>query len=865
VSGQGFDEFACAWWSGSPRVGPHNLTDVEALERSRLIGDVEYDISLDLSSIETFESTCLTRFRCKAPGASTFLDVPESDSLVAEFNGTDLSGQVSRGRLPLVGLRPVNEVKVQARMHYSTNGFGLIRYRDPRTGEVVIYSQLEPFFAHTVFACFDQPDIRARFTLRVTAPWSTIVTNTPAEPAPSTDANFRQTQPISPYLFAIVAGDLHSEVCSTGGRDYGFFCRPSSAGNLDARALAMLTADGLQFFEQLLGMPYPYEKYDQIFLPEFYNPSGMEHPGCVTLSDSFILPSEASAYDQVSRALMILHEMAHMWFGDFVSIRWWNDLWLKEGMATYMAHEAMSSIKYLPNAWSVFANGLKNWAYRQDQLPGTHPVVGAVPDVQTALTSFDGITYAKGAAVIRQLSALLNRDDFMSAISQHLRARACESTDWPETMAALAEHAGDDLSEWSSEWLRNTGVNDLAPTYTVRRIDGTEVIESFAVQQGSLPTRTHRFSIGFYRDNGDGGPLERYVGSTVVVAGPTTVVHEFDGQARPLIVILNDDDATYGKVRFNTDALIALANHLRRLPNVVTRSVVWSGLWNMLRDSQFASSDFVQMAVAHLVSENDVILRRTVAVQAIEAVEWLSGEATRVRNGARLAELFFERAADDSEPVTRVESLKWFTLTAIDPKSIDRLRRLLSESMPLPGLRLSQDLRWACLRALSRTGLAGQSEIETEQIRDPTERGRRESMACLVSRPDRDAKEVGWQQVVAGDLGSSSRQAIMSSFWQPDQAAILQVFVRRYFDHLRWLMRRGDTPTTFEFARGLYPAAVPGHELAAETERFIGEFAVQPDAAVVVNLVRQGADEAQRRLRCRQYDSAPHITLFPRT
>ncbi|HEX6872986.1 MAG TPA: aminopeptidase N, partial [Micromonosporaceae bacterium] len=552
-----------------------NLTRAEADARSALLRVRSYRVELDLTGTgPTFGSTTVLRFACREPGAATFVDLVAAQVHEITLNGrpVDPAERYTDGRIHLTDLSAENELRVVADGHYMNTGEGLHRSVDPVDQRTYLFTHFEVPDARRVFATFEQPDLKGRFTFIVTAPrdW-TVFSNSPTpEPDPVSEFasvwRFAETPPISTYVTAVVAGPYHvvrDTYRAKSGQvvPLAVACRASMASHLDATEILTVTKQGFDHYLELFDRPYPFAKYDQIFVPE-YNLGAMENVGCVTVREEFIFRSRVTEARRSARANTLLHELAHMWFGDLVTMRWWDDLWLKESFATYVSVRCLAeATRWHAQAWTNFATDRKAWGYRQDQLPSTHPIVADIQDLQDVQVNFDGITYAKGAAVLRQLVAWVGTEAFFAGVRAYFDRHAWDSARLADLLAALTEASGRDLARWSRQWLTTAGPNTLRPEFTVTEAGR---FASFAVRQeapAEHPTlRSHRIAIGLYRR--DGGRLVRARRVELDLSGARTEVPELVGEARPDLVLLNDDDLTYALIRLDPHSMATLARSI---------------------------------------------------------------------------------------------------------------------------------------------------------------------------------------------------------------------------------------------------------------------------------------------------------------
>src|SRR5215469_3878367 len=597
-----------------------NLTREEARQRAALLDVQSYAVELDLTrpagGALTFDSVTVVRFRCSSPGAATFIDLSAPSVSEITLNGTPLEGAAFDGaRIQLTGLAAENELRVAAECAYSRHGEGLHRFTDPADGGVYLYSDLETFDAHEVYACFDQPDLKATFQLAVRAPadWHVVSNMAPDVAAQPGHWQFPPTPPVPTYITAVAAGPYHVVRSEHDGIPLGLYCRASLAAYLDAEEIFEVTRQGLDFYQQTFGRRYPFGKYDQLFVPEFKE-GAMENAGCVTFVESYIFRSRVTDFAHEARAATILHEMAHMWFGDLVTMRWWDDLWLNESFATWAGTLAQAEATRWTSAWTTFAQLYKAWAYRQDQLPSTHPIAADIPDIEAVEVNFDGITYAKGASVLKQLVAYVGRENFLDGVRKYFAAHAWGNATLADLLAALEETSRRDLAAWSREWLETAGVNTLRPAYT---LDDDGRFAEFAVEQEAPAThpvlRSHRIAIGLYDLAGDG--LVRRHRVETDVAGPRTVVAELAGQPRPDLVLVNDEDLSYAKIRLDDHSLGTLVDSIARFTDSLPAALCWSAAWDMCRDGEMAARDYVRLVLSGISSVTDISVVQTLLRQ----------------------------------------------------------------------------------------------------------------------------------------------------------------------------------------------------------------------------------------------------------
>ncbi|MBH1933077.1 aminopeptidase N [Streptomyces sp. AV19] len=862
-----------------------NLTREEARQRAALLTVDGYEVRLDVRSAvgpdagdgpRTFRSVSTIRFRCAEPGASSFADLIAPSVTAVTLNGRalDPAAVFDGARIALDGLAAENELVVDAQCAYSRTGEGLHRFVDPEDGEVYLYTHYEPADARRVFANFEQPDLKAPYTFSVTAPagWTVISNGAqdgPDEPVdedaavPSSTRRFMPTKPIGTYITAVVAGPYHvvrdhySRALPDGTTleiPLGAFCRKGLARHFDADEIFTVTKQGLDFFHEHFDFPYPFGKYDQAFVPE-YNIGAMENPGCVTFREEFVYRGKVtrSAYER--RANVILHEMAHMWFGDLVTMEWWDDLWLKESFADFMGSFSQVEATRYTNAWVTFANQRKAWAYRADQLPSTHPVTADIHDLEDAKLNFDGITYAKGASVLKQLVAYAGRDAFLEGARRYFKRHAYGNTRLADLLSVLEETSGRDMAAWSRSWLQTAGVNSLTPQITC---DAQDRVTELAVLQeapaGHPELRPHRVAVGLYRRQGT--ELVRYARAEVDVAGPRTVVAELAGVDRPELVLVNDDDLTYCKIRFDEASLATLRAHLGDLTDPLARALCWSAVWNLTRDGLMPARDYLELVQRFAGAETDIGVLQMLHSCARGALVHYAAPSRRAEGAAALARTALaELRLAEPGSGHQLAWARFLAQVAVTQADFQLLRGLLDGTARIDGLEVDQELRWALLAALAAGGAADEALVDAELARDDTASGRRHQVRCLVSRPDAKVKAEAWERVVDSDvLSNALTEATVAGFDQPGQRELLKPFVEPYFASLERVWRERSIEIAMAIVRGLFPVLQDDRQTLELTDAWLAE---HPDAAPALRrLVREARDDLARALRAQECDTA---------
>ncbi|MGW1022532.1 aminopeptidase N [Streptomyces sp. NPDC002577] len=825
------------------------LTRAEAQTRAELLDVRRYTIDLDLTrGEETFDSLTVIHFTVRGDleAADTFVELKPAQLRSATLDGQPLDPATLDGnRLPLTGLTAgEHELRIDASMRYSHTGEGMHRFTDPTDGETYTYTQLFMEDVQRVFAAFDQPDLKAVFELTVTAPdgW-TVLTNTVTEHTGDGVWKAATTPLISTYLVAVAAGPWHSVRTEHRGLPFALHCRRSLAPHLDADADEILDVTRACFdrYHEKFDEPYPFDSYDQAFVPEF-NAGAMENPGLVTFRDEFVYRSAVTDTERQTRAMVIAHEMAHMWFGDLVTLKWWDDIWLNESFAEYMGYQTLTEATRFSDTWVDFGVARKAWGYDADQRPSTHPVAPeAVEDTASALLNFDGISYAKGASALRQLVAWLGEKDFLAGINTHFARHKFANATLADFIDSLADSTERDVHAWADAWLRTTGVDTLLP-----RIAGQNTSHTLTVDHhGSRP---HRISVGLYDQD-------------LTETGRLTLRERFEldvpnnGTARPIgnrpaLIVLNDGDLSYAKIRFDDRSFTTVQETLSGIPEPLTRAVVWNALRDAVRDGELPPADYLKAARTHLPHETDLAIVQGVLtfVTSQVAGRYVADE-DRPDALAGLNDLcrdLIRRTEDGDNPGLRLTAVRHRIDTATRP---DTITAWLSEGTVPGGPELDPELRWRILGRLAVLGAIDDAVIEAELVQDPSATGQEGAARCRAALPDPETKRKAWDEMFAADhLSNYLFTATAQGFWQPEQAALVREYVPRYYtDAVAVAERRGPAIAD---AAGRY--AFPVYAVDTETLS-LGEQCLR-EANPIPSLHRRLADQLDdlaRALRVR--------------
>lgn len=842
-----------------------NLTRVEASERSSLVSTQSYRVELDLTTgPEVFRSTSTVTFTA-TPGASTFIDAIAREVHAVTLNGVELDpAEVADGiRIQLPNLAAENELTVVADHEYTNTGEGLHRFVDPVDGEVYLYSQFEVPDSRRVFAVFEQPDLKATFTFTVRAPkhWKVVSNGVTPEPTVEGDSAvfaFPKTQRISSYITAIVAGpyqSVHSELTSSDGRTIplGIYARASLFEYLDADYIFDITRKGFAYFESKFDVPYPFEKYDQLFVPEF-NAGAMENAGCVTFTEVYVFRSKVTDAVKERRVVTILHELAHMWFGDLVTMKWWNDLWLNESFAEWASTIATAEATEWTEAWTTFQAMEKSWAYKQDQLPSTHPIVADIRDLEDVQVNFDGITYAKGGSVLKQLVAWVGEEDFFAGVSNYFTKHAWGNTELVDLLRELEATSGRELTDWSAKWLETAGVNTLRPELTV---DDSGVITAFAVLQSAHPDyptiRPHRMAIGFYEL--DGGSLVRTHRHELDVDGERTEVAELVGMTRPALILLNDDDLAYAKIRLDDASLETAIAHLKAIESPLARAIVWGAAWDATRDGETAPRDYVRLVLNNIASETESTTIRTTLLQVAQVARTYVEPSTREETVVAVADGLWQLAAE-AEPGSdaQFQFVQYFANMAATPAHVATLSGLRDGTITLPGLEVDTDLDWLLIEGLALNGAIGTSEIDAALEKDNTSNGQQAAARARAALPGADAKRAVFDQLVNDDsVPNAIVRMTAIGFQHANGPTGFAELVDPYFDALVPVWDSRSYKMAEYLILGLYPAPLANENLIVKTRAWLEANADQP--AALRRMVSENLAGVERAVAAQRRDA----------
>ncbi|PWG64423.1 aminopeptidase N [Bifidobacterium callitrichidarum] len=864
-----------------------NLTRVEAEERKAVVeAPIHYHVNLDLTvGPKNFGSKALICFNAK-PGSSTFLDLIADEVSSIELNGRAIDPATAfvDNRIELTDLKEKNEVTVTAKCRYSNTGEGLHRSVDPSDGNIYLYSQFEVPDARRVYAVFDQPDLKATFDFKVLAPESWIVTsNMPAasveaDPRETLDGtlgekpnestrlwSFETTPVMSSYLTAICAGpyaEWHTEYHNEDGRTIPMaqYCRQSLAEAFakDVDYLFDITKKGFAFYAKTWGVPYPYAKYDQIYVPE-YNAGAMENIGMVTIRDSYVFESKVTDALAERRVVTVLHELAHMWFGDYVTMKWWNDLWLNESFAEFTSTLATAEATEWHDAWATFCSGEKSWALRQDQLPTTHPIVAPINDLNDTYVNFDGITYAKGASVLKQLAFYVGRTQFFEGIHNYLIKHSYSNATLADLLDELAQTSGRDLKAWSAKWLEQSGINTIASAVEENENGTIAELKLTQTAPAEHPVlRPHRLAIGFYNEDEATGKIVRTDRLELDVDGETTVVAEAAGKQRPAFVLVNDEDLTYTKIRFDAESLAFAEANLHRFDDALARAVTWLAFWDMTRDGEFPAERFVDMTLRLLATETEsTTFRYALACMSTTAHHYVAPAAREQVLRHVAAELWKLANAAEAGSDTQFQLITAYLGYGEEGDSAfaANAHGLLDGTVSLPGLEIDNNFTWTIVNALASVNEFDEAEIDAQLAKRDTTENREFALGARAVRGLAEAKEWAWNEALNNaELTNAQLEAVARGFSATPRPDLAEPFAAKYFETVDWIWANKTYHMAEALLNGLYPGYADPATLVELGDAWLAAHADADNA--LKRLIVENVASSHRTLKVREYNAA---------
>ncbi|WP_404371988.1 aminopeptidase N [Kytococcus sedentarius] len=826
-----------------------SLTRDEAQARASLIDVESMEVDLDLTtSSTTFESDTQIVFRAAA-GEPTFVDLKAVDVHEVELNDAALDPEtVVDGRLPITPTEGRNTLRVRATMPFSNDGQGLHRSVDPEDHREYVYGHLFLDAAPKVFACFDQPDLKAPYTVTVRAPEEWIVTGN-GDPLHEGGGQWRlaTTKPLSTYFVTVCAGPYVQQRDTWRGPDgqvvpLVLHARASLAEELAAQAPQMfeVTRQCMSYFHELFGIDYPFGEYHQIFVPEF-NAGAMENPGCVTFRDQFVFQGAITRQGLLSRTNTIAHEMAHMWFGDLVTPVWWDDLWLNESFAEYMAHRACVAATEFTEAWVDFGVGRKPWGYAAERSPSTHPVAGApAHDGDTALQNFDGISYAKGASALRQLIEWMGDEHFISGVRDHLTTHAYGNATLADFLGSMESASGRDVQGWAAAWLETAGLDRISVELTTRQdADGVPVIETATLVRdqpqdaaGAPANRPHALTIAGWTDGDRAWEVELELDADRVE------VPELAGRPVPRLVVPNAADTTWATAVLDAESLAALPAQLPQVDEPVTRAMLWAALFDAVAEGETDPRELVATFTRAFPAESDASILATAGAYTARFVRTMVPAAEREGLLEALAAAGRERTAT-AEPGT---TTAWLGARVVAGCSSDaeELRRW-ARGQDLPeGLEADDDFRWQAVKRLAQLG-ALDGELELMAKHDTSLSGQLSALMARASQPDAESKAWAWAELAGRESGRSNyeRNNLAQGFWSSGEPEVLAGYVERYLTEVPALSGVVGEDALARVAQLAFPLPVPTQATADAVDAVLAGGKVSP--AVRRSMVDQRA------------------------
>ena len=841
-----------------------NITQIEAAQRSEIIKVESYKIDLDVTTgAETFLVKTTIKFAGLKPGSTTFLDCVGKRVMSAKLNGADFDPKFDGETIFLPAIAADNTLEIEHEGIYSNSGEGLHRFVDPADNEVYLYTQFETGDARRMYACFDQPDQKATFTISTITPkhWA-VISNYGIESAKDLDndrkhTQFATSQVISTYVTAIVAGaytSVHDEYKGEKTIPMGIYARKSFFQYVDAENIFEVTKQGFAYFEKTFGLAYPFGKYDQIAVAE-YNWGAMENVGCVTFhEDVLIFRSKVTERSYISRASTIHHEMAHMWFGDLVTMKWWQDLWLNESFAEWASYMAVSESTKYKNAWTEFNSVRKNWAYRADQLSSTHPIAVEMKDLDAVRTNFDGISYAKGASVLQQLVAHVGRDNFIAGLRKYFAKHAYANTELSDLITELEATSGKNLTAWVATWLRTAGVNTLRP---VIALDGDKYASVSVKQEvppmpvGSKELRPHRLYIGLFDIKGNA--LTRRESIEVDIAGELTEIKELAGKKAADLLLINDHDQTYAKLRFDDRSVETMKKYLGQLDDSLARGLIWASLWDSTRDGELSASDYIEIALNALKGETDISMITATFMQ-IDTAIW-AYLAPKNRDALRLsvantAQELLASAKPGSD--SQLQYARAFANNAYTPAQFESLKAMLNGSVD--GLLMDADLRWFIFLCGVKRGIFGVSDIQSEGDRDKTAHGKQYVAYAHAALPNHEAKAAAFKSITTDDLSNTIHSYKCRGFNENIHCDLLEAFVDEYFDAILKVWSTKGYEIAETTATLTFPTWAISDETVKKAQHWL-DVTGKDASAALRRTVTEGRDAMTRSLKARAVDA----------
>lgn len=858
----------------APPVDMHpqeaNLTQAEASERASLISNVKYslDIQMDGSS-ETYQATETIEFDRRDLAHDTFLDFRNGGKILKfTLNGKVHTPVYAQHRILLpqtLMVSGANKVEIQFQQNYANNGRGLHRFVDPEDKRVYFYTQFEAFDAHRMFPCFDQPDLKATMKMKVTTPkaWEVITTTRETTKTSAGDNviwNFPETPRMSSYLFSLHAGPYAKWEAKSGTIPLRLFARKSLQKFVVTKEWFKPTQEGLRFYGQYFAYPYPFKKYDQVIVPEF-NAGAMENIAAVTFSERMIQRSASTIKERERLSSVILHEMAHMWFGDLVTMRWWNGLWLNESFATYMSEVAQTRATQFKDSWISFYSKQKTGTYVEDQLVTTHPIEAQIPDTDSAFSNFDGITYGKGASVLKQLAFYIGEDAFRDGVRNYFKDYAYSNTQLMDFIGALEQSSRQDLHPWAKAWLEEAGVDTVEAQYTCNAGKVNKFALKLTGPNGGVSSRPHRALVALYQEkNGKIVPSRQ---QSVTYKGALTEVSQLVGADCPVMVYPNEQDHDYVKVHLDQRTLAAAKENLSKVTSTFTRVMFWPNLFSMVRDVELTPQEFLKIVIQNMPKETDLTIMDAVLGEARGVVNYLprgtaEQKTSRARLIGELEDMIWKKIETSKSTDWQKLMLGSYIGLVETQAGRDNLLGLLDGKIKLKGLVIDADRRWGMIIRLSALGDARVEPIFAKQRElDKSNRGVASAFAAEAAKPSLDVKNAWLPKLVEGKVMSfEQKRTVMWNFLPHTQDEIRASLGEQYYSSLPNYAKSLDMELLAAYASTMLPATCSPASAAK-----LGTFVSQSTAglpAPVVKTLRVGAQEDARCVAIRAHAASVH-------
>ncbi|WP_061226509.1 M1 family metallopeptidase [Leptospira interrogans] len=872
---------------------PNILTQTEAIERAEQVKQIGYEIHLDLKAgSSTYQGETKISFFYTGKGKGKLkIDFVTKKIEVFLLNGKDFSDYTKTDSfldLPVNFLNVgMNEIKILYTNDYNHSGSGFHQFQDPSDGSEYLHTDFEPFEAHRMFPCFDQPDLKATYELSLIGPkdWKYVHNTLPIKEKiqkERIEIRFQKTALFSTYLFALISGPYEVWEDRYKNIPLRILCRKSLSKYMDAENIFAITKESFGFLESYFDLPYPYGKYDQIFVPEF-NMGAMENVGAVTFSEHYIFRSPRIYSEYLGRANTIYHEMVHMWFGNLVTMKWWNDLWLNESFADYLSYYAMSHGKLFPDALEHFYVR-EEWAYREDQLSTTHPIAGSAENTLDAISNFDGISYSKGASVLRQLMYYIGEDSFRNAMRKYFQKFKNSNTIQNDFLDTMSETSGIDIRNWSKEWLDTTGVNTLLPVWKENRL----FIRQLPSDTNGL-LRTHALEVTVFalKENEiekkhDGSVLSSFKTvwkDKVVVQGEETILpyspivktdssvsQNAKTKNSPIlqttsdpknsflseIVVLNTNDHAYAKTYLPKDGIPLLKTSFNKLKDRFARRILWGSLWQMTRDAEISPKDFLDLVLLQGIYEEDLSVRNShILTKASSIVTSYLKKENREEWSKKLNDLSKKFLSDPS--IQEEEKIVWYRMLEGTSRTADQLsylKDLLDGKIIIPGIKIDQERRWSILTRLSAFGEKNALVlIANEEKLDTSDLGAKKAYTAKVAFPDPKSKAAAWKEFTDPNTKYSTdmlRYGMRGFYWD-HQEEILKIYEDLYFQSVIGIYKDRDSHFSSAFGNILFPGLEPHQSLVDKTNQFLKEQKEIP--ALLKKDLKQHRDDLVRTVK----------------